>query len=165
MFPLVLKDRLVPTFKTGGIAMKDSYLNKELLPQEINYLIKIIRSAQSDYINKNKRKDIQYEELEKVDLANEETTEDYVLNKIDSSVSATNIEDVFKDKLKHKAIKVLTDKEKLVLFSFYFKNKKEMEIAESLGLAQGRISQIKKQAEKKVTKKYKDLKKENEDYE
>lgn len=115
--------------------MKDGYLEKNLTPQEIVYLTKIIQSAKSKYIEGITKYKIQYVELEKADKLKSMQIKDIVFHKLSSLIKAETVGKEFENELLVKAIdKVLTKNERSVLFSFFYEEKTTVNISKDLSL-------------------------------
>lgn len=124
--------------------------------EEKSYLRKIVENTRKDFLNKNK-----YVLLEDdIDSVNEKfliSIENIEVNfeiKYEKELSPFEIENVFKDKNMNKVVKALTLREKLVLFSYYFENKTDSQIAKVLNLNSDTVRKIRGRSLKKIKDKY-----------
>ena len=129
-----------------------------LTPQEINYLERMIISKRIDYIRKLQKYNNKCVDIESVHLQNEKSVEEIVFEIFDAVLNASNMENTLSSEFVCEAIKVLTEKERLVLFSFYCEGKTTVQIAKELNISQSRVSHIKTEAKDKVYQKYQELK-------
>ena len=128
--------------------------------EEKSYLRKIVENTRMDFFNKNKYVFME-DDIEFIDenlLISIENIEVNFEIKCDKELSPSEIENVFKDRNMNKIVKALTLREKLVLFSYYFENKTDSQIAKALNLNSDTVRKIRGRALKKIKDKYMNMK-------
>ena len=125
----------------------------------------IARRTRIDYLEKNK-----YTYLEDdIDIAgdvfisNENIEIDYE-EKVDRNLKLNEIEKVFRDPKKIKSLRILSLKEKAILYLYFWEEKTDKEIAKVLNIKANTIAQIRKRAIRKVREKYYQLDERNGKY-
>lgn len=123
---------------------------------EKSYLRKIAMYTRKDYLRKNKYIFIEddIDEIDEKFLISIENVEINVEVKTDMEICAPNIEKIFKDEKMNKIVKVLTLREKLVLFSYYFENKTDAAIGKALNIKGDTARKIRIRALDKAKKEY-----------
>lgn len=128
--------------------------------KEINCLKIIAKRTRIDYLKKNK-----YMYLEDdIDMMDENIfiSKDTIENSLDISFAEKNfaneIEKIFNDPCKIKSIKVLSLKEKLVIYSYYWEQNTDEEIGKALKIKGDTIRKTRNRAIEKVKREYRKLK-------
>lgn len=115
----------------------------------------IARRIRIDYLEKNKytyfEDDIDI--ADNVFISNENIEINYE-EKFDRNLKSNEIEKVFQDPKKIKSLKILSLKEKTILYLYFWEEKKDKEIAKVLNIKANTVTQIRKRAIKKVKDKY-----------
>lgn len=133
---------------------RKNYLENELTKEEKLYLKKVILNTRRLYIRDN-YDFINSTNIECYDIEDIETESllDAVINKCEREIeSAVEFEKVISDSKMYKAIKALSLKEKIVLFSLYKENKTINQIAFEMNLCRKTIWNIKSKALDKIMK-------------
>lgn len=121
-----------------------------------SYIKQVIIHSRKKY-DKSNRAQLHHEELsfndntsylENLDNQNIITVEDY------PKVTSANIENIFEDEKLYQAVKMLTLKQKKVLYLIYIANIPEEEIARMLNITRQAINKIKNTSLKKIIKLY-----------
>lgn len=119
----------------------------------------IARRVRTDYLKKNNYTYFE-DDIDIVDeglLISNENVEDTFITKIEGEICANELEKIFQDFNMVKSIKVLTDREKLVLFLYHFKGLTDENIGEIINLKGDSTRKLRKRAQDKVKKQYKKL--------
>lgn len=137
----------------------------KLSNEEKIYLKKIVINTRNNFFRKNKY--IVWEEnVECVDEKLLISIENIEINfeiKCDKEITSDKIEKVFGDTDMNNIVKnALTLREKLVLFSYYFENKTDLEVGKVLNIKPDAARMIRTRALKKIRESYKKLKGDNE---
>ena len=133
---------------------RKNYLENELTKEEKLYLKKVILNTRRLYIRDN-YDFINSTNIECYDIEDIETESllDAVINKCEREIeSAVEFEKVISDSKMYKAIKALSLKEKIVLFSLYKENKTINQIAFEMNLCRKTIWNIKSKSLDKIMK-------------
>jgi len=133
---------------------RKNYLENELTKEEKLYLKKVILNTRRLYIRDNydfiNSTNIECYDIEDIEA---ESLLDAVINKCEREIeSAVEFEKVISDSKMYKAIKALSLKEKIVLFSLYKENKTINQIAFEMNLCRKTIWNIKSKALDKIMK-------------
>ena len=133
---------------------RKNYLENELTKEEKLYLKKVILNTRRLYIRDNydfiNSINIDSYDIEDIEA---ESLLDAVVNKYEKEIeSAVEFEKVISDSKMYKAIKALSLKEKIVLFSLYKENKTINQIAFEMNLCRKTIWKIKSKALDKIMK-------------
>lgn len=134
--------------------MKKNYLYDELTTNEKAYLNTVIVNARKKYIRNN------YDYLNNAGLnlydhinVEDESILDAVINKCEAEIkSAVEFEKIISDDGMYSAIKALSLKEKMVLFSLYKKNKPLNQVAFEMKIDRITAWRIKNKALDKIMK-------------
>lgn len=132
---------------------------------EKSYLRKIVIYTRKEYLRKNKYIFVE-DDIDSLDnnmLISIENVEINFEIKNDNEICVTEIERVFGDKNIMKIVEALTLREKLVLFSYYFENKTDLQIGLALNIKGDTARKIRVRALEKIRKQYKNLKGSNKD--
>lgn len=133
---------------------RKNYLENELTKEEKLYLKKVILNTRRLYIRDNydfiNSTNIECYDIEDIEA---ESLLDAVINKCEREIeSAVEFEKVISDSKMYKAIKALSLKEKIVLFSLYKENKTINQIAFEMNLCRKTIWNIKSKSLDKIMK-------------
>lgn len=126
---------------------------------EKSYLRKIVEYTRKQYFLKNRYMFIE-EDINSVDEKILISIENIEINfeiQNDNKISAVEIEKVFSDEKIMNIVKVLTLREKLVLFSYYFENKTDSEIGKAMNIKGDTIRKIRVRALQKIKNKYRGM--------
>lgn len=131
---------------------RKNYLVEELTKEEKSYLKKVILNTRRLYIRDNydfiNSKNIELCEIEDLEA---ESVLDAVINKCEKEIeSAVEFEKVISNNRMYTAIKALSLKEKIVLFSLYKENKTMNQIAMEMKIERTTVWRIKSKALDKI---------------
>lgn len=133
---------------------KKNYLIKKITKEETAYLKSIIVNVRKRYIKDNYCYiNNQFVSMEDVEEIEGESVLDIIINKCEDEIkSAIEFEKVISDSKLYCAIKALSLREKMVLFSLYKENKSINMIAMEMNLERTTIWRIKATALDKIMK-------------
>lgn len=123
-------------------------------------LITIAKRTRIDYLKANKYTYLE-DDIDMFDeniFVSEENIEKDYEKKYDKELCANEMENVFSDPDLIKSAKALTYKDKLVLFSYYWKETTDKEVGKKLNMKGDTVRKIRRRSEMKIKKKHDKLK-------
>ena len=133
---------------------KRDYLIEKLTREENIYLKKVVINVRNKYIRDNydylQNKSINIDDTLLVDDA---SVLDMVINKCEEEIkSAVEFEKIISNRKLYNSAKVLSFKEKMVLFSLYSQNKSVNQISKEMGIARETVWRIRNRILDKLMK-------------
>ena len=133
---------------------KRNYLVEKLTKEENAYLKKVVINARNKYISDNfdflQNKSINIDDTLVID---ESSVLDVVIEKCEKEIkSAVEFEKMISNVKLYNAVKTLSFKEKMVLFSLYSQNKNVNQIAREMGIARETVWRLKNRTLDKLMK-------------
>lgn len=133
---------------------KRDYLTEKLTREENAYLKKVVVNARNKYIRDNydflQNKSINIDDTLVID---ESSVLDVVIEKCEKEIkSAVEFEKMISNVKLYNAVKALSFKEKMVLFSLYSQNKNINQIAKEMGIARETVWRLKNRTLDKLMK-------------
>lgn len=133
---------------------KRNYLVEKLTKEENAYLKKVVINARNKYIRDNfdflQNKSINIDDTLVID---ESSVLDVVIEKCEKEIkSAVEFEKMISNVKLYNAVKTLSFKEKMVLFSLYSQNKNVNQIAREMGIARETVWRLKNRTLDKLMK-------------
>lgn len=133
---------------------KRDYLTEKLTREENAYLKKVVVNARNKYIRDNydflQIKSINIDDTLVID---ESSVLDVVIEKCEKEIkSAVEFEKMISNVKLYNAVKALSFKEKMVLFSLYSQNKNINQIAREMGIARETVWRLKNRTLDKLMK-------------
>ena len=133
---------------------KRNYLVEKLTKEENAYLKKVVINARNKYIRDNfdflQNKSINIDDTLVID---DSSVLDVVIEKCEKEIkSAVEFEKMISNVKLYNAVKTLSFKEKMVLFSLYSQNKNVNQIAREMGIAREKVWRLKNRTLDKLMK-------------
>lgn len=133
---------------------KRNYLVEKLTKEENAYLKKVVINARNKYIRDNfdflQNKSINIDDTLVID---DSSVLDVVIEKCEKEIkSAVEFEKMISNVKLYNAVKTLSFKEKMVLFSLYSQNKNVNQIAREMGIARETVWRLKNRTLDKLMK-------------
>ncbi|MDO5555578.1 MAG: sigma-70 family RNA polymerase sigma factor [Clostridia bacterium] len=126
----------------------------EMNEKEKGVILGIILNTRNDYLKKEKYSKVKFVQLDNVEnMEGEECVEDIVERILDNIATEKNFGQIFKNKnIKTIIEKALTNKQRSVLFCYYYQNKKDREVGEELDMKEDTVRKTRNRALEKIRK-------------